>query len=327
MSEMFDHDLIGYLLDALEPSEREHVEAALAADAGLRDRLDALRRGLGPLEDETHFEPPEGLADRTCAFVAAHANDLVEADSVATPRPSVRKSAREPLAPPARSWRGVDMAVALAICVAGLALVLPLINTSRANSQVAICANKLREIGLALTGYSERNGGLFPQVPESGNLSAAGVYAPTLIDAGFLKDSRLVICPGSPLAERANFSIPRLDEIRNADRQHLAELRRVMGGSYAYVLGYRDNGKLRPTRNLNRERFAVAADVPADDLADSPNHGRGGHNVLLEDGHVVYLRACRLDGTCDDIFLNDLGQVAPGCQINDSVVARSDVSP
>jgi hypothetical protein len=279
------------------------------------------------LEDDSSIEPPAGLSDRTCAFVAAHATGPVEDEALATPRRQDRKSTREPLAPPARSWRGVDIAMALAVCVAGLALVLPLINTSRANSQVAICANKLREIGLALTGYSERNGGLFPEVPESGNLSAAGIYAPTLIDAGFLTEPRLVICPGSPLADRPGFRIPRLDEIRTADRQQLAELRRNMGGSYGYVLGYRENGKLKPTRNLYRERFALAADVPADDLANSPNHGRSGYNALLEDGHVVYLRVCRLDGTCDDIFQNDLGQVAPGCQINDAVVARSDVSP
>jgi anti-sigma-K factor RskA len=201
MSDVFDHDLIGYLLDSLEPDERKRIDAALAGDAALRERLDALRRGLAPLEDDSSIEPPEGLADRTCAFVANHATGPIDDEAFVTPRRQDRKSTREPLAPPARSWRGVDIAMALAVCVAGLALVLPLINTSRANSQVAICANKLREIGLALSGYSERNGGLFPQVPESGNRSAAGIYAPTLIDAGFLTEPRLVICPGSPLAD------------------------------------------------------------------------------------------------------------------------------
>jgi hypothetical protein len=219
------------------------------------------------------------------------------------------------------------MVVAVGVCVAACALIFPLIHASRAHSQVAACANKLREIGLALTGYSERHNGLFPEVAESGNLSAAGVYAPTLVESGYLGDSRIVICPGSPLADRPGFRIPKLDEIRQATPERLHELRAAMGGSYAYAIGYRENGRYKPTRNRYRDGFALAADVPDDDLATSPNHGRRGYNTLLEDGHVIYLCTSHLDGSTDDIFRNDLGLVAPGCHVNDSVVARSDVSP
>jgi hypothetical protein len=100
-----------------------------------------------------------------------------------------------------------------------------------------------------------------------------------------------------------------------------------MGGSYGYAFGYRDNGRYKPTRNRYRDTFALAADVPADDLNSSPNHGRAGQNVLLEDGHVIYLCTRRLEGSGDDIFQNDLGEVAAGCHADDSVVARSDASP
>ncbi len=324
MIDNIDHDLIGYLLGALEADEREQVAAALAADAALRERLESLRSELRLLEDPPTFEPPADLAERTCAFIAAHAEPPSPAGDVS--RKAGRLKTHESLAP-SRGWRSVDIAVSIAVCIAGAALIFPLINSSRANSQIAICANKLREIGLALTGFSERHNGLFPQVPETGNLAAAGVYAPTLIDSRFISDPRVVICPGSPLAEQPGFRIPRLDEIQEARAEQLAELRRKMGGSYGYVLGYRDNGVYKPTRNLYREKFAIASDAPSDDLDNSPNHGRNGYNALLEDGHVVYLRLCRLDGTGDDIFRNDMGELAPGCQVNDAVVARSDVSP
>jgi hypothetical protein len=64
MTESIQHDLLGYLLDALEPEERELVEMELERDPGLRDQLDTLRRGLLVLRDEA-CEPPAGLAART----------------------------------------------------------------------------------------------------------------------------------------------------------------------------------------------------------------------------------------------------------------------
>jgi hypothetical protein len=335
MTDSIQHDLLGYLLDALEPEEREFVEAEMERDPQLRDQLETLRRGLLVLRDEP-CEPPAGLAARTCDFVARERQTIAQRElqplgSTSAERngqSAEKKGAREPLGPSSRSWRPIDIAVALAVCVAGAALVFPWLHASRVNAQIAACANKLRDIGLALTGYSERHNALFPQVAESGNLATAGVYAPTLVDAGFLTNPRSVVCPGSPLAEQPSFRIPTLDEVREAKADRLAELRRVMGGSYGYALGYRDeNGKYKPTRNLYRERFALVSDVPADDLTGSANHGRGGLNVLLEDGHVVYLRTCHLDGSTDDIFTNDLGQVAPGCHVNDAVIVRSDVSP
>jgi len=49
--------------------------------------------------------------------------------------------------------------------------------------------------------------------------------------------------------------------------------------------------------------------------------------VLLEGGRVVYLKSCRLDGSDDNIFLNDQNQVAAGCHMNDAVIARSNARP
>jgi hypothetical protein len=341
MSDTFQPDLIGYVLNALDPDERHALDARMEHDPQLREQVVRIRRAMSVLDDEDACDPPAGLAARTCALVqrereattetiATHRSPLIAG---ASSRRAAKKGTREPLSLPARAWRAVDFAAALACCVALAALVFPLINASRASSRITACANNLRELGVALTSYSEHHNGMFPEVPEHGNLSAAGVYAPTLIDAGYLRNPRIVVCPGSPLADRASLHIPTLDELRSAQANRLSELQRDMGGSYGYALGYRENGVYKPNRNLRRATFAIAADMPADDLANctdhqtSPNHGWTGHNVLLEDGRVVYLRTCHLDGSPDNIYLNDDNEVAAGCGVNDAVIARSNSRP
>jgi hypothetical protein len=341
MSDSLQPDLLGYVLDALEPDERHALDARIERDPRLADQVALIRRAIAILDDGDACEPPAGLAARTCALVQrereASANVASNHSPLATHRPDRRpaekRGAREPLALPGRAWRAIDIAAALACCVALAALIFPLINASRASSQITACANNLRELGVALTAYSEHHNGMFPQVPERGNLGAAGVFGPTLVDAGYLRDPRVLVCPGSLLADRADFHIPTLDELRSAKADRLKELQRDMGGSYGYALGYRDNGIYKPTRNLRRETFAIAADVPAEDLTTcaehqtSPNHGWSGHNVLLEGGRVVFLKNCHLDGSDDNIFLNDQNQIAAGCHINDAVIARSNARP
>ena len=56
--------LLGYLLDALEPEERQAVEDALARDPKLQRELEVLADSLEPLEASgDDVEPPEGLGD------------------------------------------------------------------------------------------------------------------------------------------------------------------------------------------------------------------------------------------------------------------------
>ena len=66
------------------------------------------------------------------------------------------------------------------------------------------------------------------------------------------------------------------------------------------------------------------SDSPSD-RADhqSQNHGGWGQNVLFENGGVKFLTKSKPDGSGDDIFTNDAGQVAAGLQQNDSVVAQA----
>src|SRR5262245_59118861 len=101
-------DIVGYLFDLLDPDDRRQVESAVRADPALRLRLDRVRRSLAPLQADLPAElPAPGLAGRTLAFVAAHA-DFPPPDNRPTParRPELLGD-REPVFLPSR-WRRPD---------------------------------------------------------------------------------------------------------------------------------------------------------------------------------------------------------------------------
>lgn len=175
--------LLGYLLGALEPTEHEMVEARLAEDPALQEDLIRLRDKVAPLAaDDEHedYDPPAGLAARTCNFVAARAGQ--------PPQPAADLV-------PAGSWRLQDLLVAGGICIAASLLVFPAISHSQFKARLTACQNNLREIGTALTHYSQSHKGYFPLVPQQGKLAVAGAYAPMLREAGFLEDAAHLICP------------------------------------------------------------------------------------------------------------------------------------
>ncbi len=305
-------DLVGYLIDALEPQEHAAVEAQLSVNPTLRRELELLRGGLTMLDwDREPLDPPAGLAARTCQFVAMQANATLA-----------------PAAPSGSRWRMADLIVAAGIFIAASMLFFPAIYHSRYASQVAACENNLRRIGQALAEYSGLHNGHFPDLsPES----AAGVYAVKLMNDGLVNEPQWFVCPGSPLAEKVNqFHIPSLKELETVSHDKLVELENSMGGSYGYNLGYLgEDGKYQATTNLHRKNFAIMADAPVPGAAKpySLNHGGWGQNVLFEDGHVDYLKTCTADGCRDNIFLNDQGRMAAGVHRNDAVIGASAAHP
>src|SRR3954447_25934164 len=67
-SEPMEENLVGYLLGALTPGERQQVEAYLRARPDARARLALLEQALAPLaDDEDPPPPPRGLAASTLA--------------------------------------------------------------------------------------------------------------------------------------------------------------------------------------------------------------------------------------------------------------------
>ncbi|MGD9721033.1 MAG: hypothetical protein AB7O59_03145 [Pirellulales bacterium] len=308
--------LIGYLLDALEPGEREQVQAHLERDPQLQRELDLLSYSLLPLAaDRNHYEPPLGLADRTCQIVFE--------------RTRVLAAPATPYAAPQRQWSMADMVVAAGIFVAAALLFFPAVSQSRFAARVTQCQDNLRRFGMALNTYSEAHGGFYPNVPAEGPCAAAGIVAVKLRDMGLLDSSDLLICPASDLADNPEaFRIPTEQEIYAVRGAQLAEVRKRMGGSLGFNLGFYSNGKYYSPRNLHRVRYAVAADQPSAEAPyHSQNHGGCGQNVLFEDQHVEYLTTCRARGCRDHIYTNDEGVVGPGLHLHDAVIAPSHASP
>jgi hypothetical protein len=106
--------------------------------------------------------------------------------------------------------------------------------------------------------------------------------------------------------------------------------RRIMGGSYAYQLGYVEGDRYCAIRNEGLCRKAVLADAPSDQCKNlqSANHGGCGQNVLYQDGSVCYEKKCTLSELDDDhLFLNDDGEEAAGLDRFDTVLGRSGATP
>lgn len=306
-------ELIGYLLNALEPDEQELVEARLSADPKLRQELELAARSLEPLAaDKAPWEPPAGLATRTLQHVAVQVK--------AQPAPPVSSV-------PAR-WSMADMVVAAGIFLCATLLFWPAINQSRFAARVTQCQDNLRQIGAAHSNYSLRYAGALPSAEIGSKLSRAGVYAVILRDTGYLPKTHILICPSSPLAESAgDFLLPTSGELLAAQAERAEKMCRMMGGSYGYSLGFFVGGRYHPPRDLRRTRQALMADAPDATHRASANHGGCGHNVLFEDFHVKYLTTCKPHGCNDHIYTNDEQQARAGLHMFDSVIGASGDCP
>src|SRR5690606_13518307 len=132
-------------------------------------------------------------------------------------------------------------------------LFFPAIQQSRTAARQAACQNNLRQLGVALTEYSERNHKYFPPVPPQGNLAAAGVYAVQLLDNGLLDDPHQLLCPAIEEAQQDEpFRVPTAAELEAATGKQLEQLRRRMGGSYGYSLGYITDRGYQHVKNQGR---------------------------------------------------------------------------
>ncbi|HUG70084.1 MAG TPA: hypothetical protein VMM76_20205 [Pirellulaceae bacterium] len=322
MNDRIQEQLLGYLLDALDDAERTEIEQQLAANPELHDELESLALALEPLaETYEEFEPPARLAERTCSLIAACTSVTPAGKGL---HPATRAECRG-----RNRWPVADVVVMAGICLAGAMLFFPAISQSRYAARLQACQNNLRELGIALVDFSEKAGrGHFPEVPTEGNRAVAGIYAPVLLDAGYLTDENIIICPSSTLAQReADWALPSLDEIDQASGRELVLIQQSIGGSYGYNLGVVVNGRHRAPRNLGRPQFAMMSDAPSSQIAGQrgTNHGGRGTNLLYEDGHIRYV--VEPSAESDDPFVNRLGWREAGLDNDDSVVAPSGTPP
>ena len=338
MADRVREQLLGYLLGALEESERESVEKQLRRNPKLRWELAQVRKTLQPFwVSQPDYVPPSGLATRTCRWVALHSKMTAGPPPAAAARRLPKPVARlEPVAAAAvspgwagHSWSWPDLAVLAGILVVASLLVFPALQNSRFQARLAACQDNLRQIGLALTQYSEKHEGYFPSMPDRGSPNGVGDYAGMLLSDGFIDDSRRFLCPDSPLAEDHQCRASSFDGLLAQAGKDLDRLRRSLGRSYGYCMGYMEDGRYHSTRNLRRPFFALMADAPSLHLPgfQSVNHAGRGQNVLLEDGRVVFFTTPKPDACADAIFVNTTGFVAPGNHRDDSVIASGAWTP
>ena len=324
-------DLIGHLLGALEPSESQEVERALAEPARgqqLKRDLQQLRRALEPLtHDRDVFLPPAGLAGRTLRFVAEHRAE--KEASAARPAPTPSQMTPEAGLPRGRRSRALlDRVIIAATALAACLLVAPLLLESIAQARARRAERNLMRTSQALQGYADARR-VFPTPPGSGPLSRAGLYAPTLVsDQRLAPADGTLVCPDSALARSGTFRVPTLEELNAAiGTPQFEELVRTMGGDYGYTLGHRDaSGVLQPNRDRRRTHHPLMADAPDDGDERSVNHPDGLHHVLFEDGHVKRMTLGELHRE-DHLYKNHDGKVAAGVDDEDAVIGDSHDQP
>ena len=320
-------NLLGYLLGALDGEERDDIQKRLDYDPQLREQLAELETQLIPLERERwQHEPPAGLAAATCKFVADAKVTCESSDSAHTAVRQTKKSKGlrqlSEWNPRKHGWDLVDAAVAAGIFAAAAMLFFPAIANSRHQARMAACQDNLRLANVGLSVFGERNNGVLPYIPPSGNTGVAGFYAPQLVEGGFLDDDARFICPSSDLAcERGSFEIPTAAEIREASGSQLEEMQKKMGGSYMYTMGHFNRGRHYSTVNRGRNFFPVMADAKmnADGKQMSP-HGDHGVNVAFEGGNVRYIVGLTAH---HPFFVSDRGVIEAGSHVQDAVLGHS----
>jgi hypothetical protein len=320
---MTDEELIGYLFDALDPSDRAVVEACIHADPDTAARLDNLRLALAPLAAAREPEPlpRPGLATRTVARLAEY---LVAHEPTPVPRapgsPVITEPlpAGEPLASPAppRSLRAprdepevrmiggrfrADIFVACGIALFAGGLVFSGIGKVRARQEVLACQNTLRTLHAGLTGYADTHAGHYPQVAPN---TTAETFAHALASAGQVPPGFRPGCPAEPPTAFVG---------------------------YTYTLGYRTpTGVLLGLRRQDgagdeSELMPIVADYPAAAIAPATGpvspHGTN-MNVLCIGGNVRLTTSPLIGPNRDDIYRNAYGFVAAGVDRTDVVLGR-----
>lgn len=313
--------LLGYLLGALERAEQEQVEQELTVNAHLREELAEMKAAIDKLglnDPPEPVEPPAGLAERTCQFVA----EKVEDPTVVLPPERETGSGY-------RSYTLTDAVIAASVLLVLGALLFPSLVQSRFLAQMTACQNNLRQLGIAMWLDSEsRPDRSYPLPQWRDDRMVAGVTASTLVRRGFVSSPDIAVCPTSEQGLLTpNYPMPSEEELRLAAGEELRRLQRLIGGSYAYPLGVASDGRIVPPRNAYREHYCLVAEAPLWDGGTPSHNGRGG-NLFFEDGHIRWVDAAAYPVLADDPYRNRHGLAeAAGVDINDAVLGSSQTRP
>lgn len=333
-----DETLLGYLIGGLSDDENARIESMLERDDSLRQRLRDLRSMLEPLasvfgaegsdSDEGGFEPRAGLVSDTMSRI-------VDQESSTTQRPVGLGSTSNldwSEAPIGTRLAWLDSLVAVAAGIIFLSFLLPTIWRWRESARQISCAENLRNLGVALTGFADfSHEHRFPAIDTSGPLTFAGVYAIRLQDASLLDSSKWLHCPSNDYIDFP-MPVPTSAEFLAAAPDQQRIWRYVVGGNYAYNLGNLVNGKYESPRSDSAVRVALVGDMwpkalGAIDNVESPLvlHGDRGANILYSDGSTQWIRIPeQVQGLAvDHPFLNADLEQGVGLGLSDACLAPS----
>ncbi|HLN26867.1 MAG TPA: hypothetical protein VK395_03930 [Gemmataceae bacterium] len=325
-----EENLLGYLLNALDPRERRDVESYLLSHPEARQRLEMIRQAIQPLAaDQDAVEPPPGLRTRAIARVADYrCRPLPRAPQVRSARDVQRTW-----------WRRADVLVAASLLLVFSPLVVPGIAYLHHRRDIASCQNNLRSFYMALMTYSDQFDGDLPKVEKEPPRNFAGVFVPILHDGGYLRDVS-VSCPANGSNPPQCVTLATLKTLHDSQPEKFREYTSELGGCYAYPLGYWGQGGqlcgLRRAPDQPHILLPIMADRPPFDstggdpsfyVGNSINHGGKGQNVLYLDGSCRFCTDRHVGADANDIYLNADQRLEAGVNALDSVLAASSVHP
>jgi prepilin-type processing-associated H-X9-DG protein len=153
------------------------------------------------------------------------------------------------------------------------------------------------------------------------------MVVPILHHSGKLKP-KPVVCPG--IKDPKPTFLP-LEQLRSMDVETFARHAAELNPTYAYSLGFLDNGQYQPPMKTHvgmRSLTPLMADALCDGAdGNSLNHGGEGQNVLFQDGHVKFVKVRSVGYEGDDIYWNKAYKVAAGLDRFDTVLGYSAAKP
>jgi hypothetical protein len=315
-----DENLVGYLLNSLDPDAQRQVDEYLRAQPDEAAKVERLRQALAPLAAAP--DPPPSLVPDTLARIAEYQCQPLP------PAPKPLPTERQP-----GDWhlpRRVDVLVAGAVLLLFSGLTAAWTARVRHEERRVACADNMRQWWLALEQYSLTNKNTFPRVEAEGPRGVAGIFVPCLNDARLVTDKMSTICPAAgPAQSPPSYTTAQLDALYRSDPIRYTAVAPTLSAGYAYSLGYADkNGRLQTLRNDSGDLLPLLADRPPRGVTGaSPNHGGSGQNVLYIGGNVRWCRDRTAGVEQDDIYLNRNGDVAAGVDRTDTVLGPSEAAP
>ncbi len=319
--------LIAYLMNGLEEAEHARIEALVARNPELKEKLDRIRACLDensdPASQGDACTPPR-LAGKTCKLVGRIRRGLDQVPALSESTDGPRRRQRASL---------LDWVFVGGIAASVVLLVAPAVRHSRDEARRAQCQDNLREVTHHLLTYLQDHNNL-PHIDRHQN---AGSFALELARNNphlqELLETRLV-CPSSELADQVAdgsvvMTLPTDAQLAAARPEEVAVLRKIMGGSYAYRIGYVNDGVYHRINFKPRSQTPILADAPTitPHGFQSLRHDACGFNMAMLDGSVQFRDRCAAPGSDSHVFLNTAGRHRAGIGEEDIVLLRSEAEP